>query len=141
MAHWPDAAAAAGGWRRVAGIRRKLALVRKPALRMRSSGCFTVAPLCTISVARRSTTVGAQFLVFPSRLEFCFRLPFVTRSECPLFLLEVSQPLVVALDLVSKHGVFQPSPLFIVLEAAHTVKAVEVDPSSVPDADSVHDEA
>ncbi|KAH7980742.1 hypothetical protein HPB49_018781 [Dermacentor silvarum] len=34
-----------------------------------------------------------------------------------------------------------PSSLFVVLEAANTVKAVEVDPSSVPDADSVHDEA
>lgn len=58
-----------------------------------------------------------------------------------LLVLEVPQPLVVALDLVAQRGVLDGGALLVQLEAAGAVQALQVDPASPPHAHAVHDES
>lgn len=58
----------------------------------------------------------------------------------PLLLLEVSQPLIVTLQLIPEQRVLLGAALLVVLQTPDPVQAVQVDPSSPPDAHSVHDQ-
>jgi len=57
-----------------------------------------------------------------------------------LFLLEFAQPLVVALDLLSKQRVLLGGSFLVVLEAADAIQPVHIDPTAPPHAHAVHDQ-
>lgn len=55
-----------------------------------------------------------------------------------LVVLELAQPLVVALDLVSQRGVLDGGALLVQLQAARALQLLQVDPAAPPDAHAVH---
>lgn len=58
----------------------------------------------------------------------------------PLLLLEVAQPLVVALELIAQQRVLLGGVFLVVLEAADAVQPFQVDPTPPPHAHAVHDQ-
>lgn len=55
-----------------------------------------------------------------------------------LLVLELAQPLVVAVDLVAQRRVLHASSLLVVFQAAGAVQPLQVDPAAPPHAHAVH---
>lgn len=96
----------------------------------------TVVAVMVMMMARRVMSVVVIVMVEVRRL----RRRGGPGTIGPLLLLELAQPLIVALQLIAQQSVLLGGPLLVVLETADAVEAVQVDPAPPPHAHAVHDE-